>query len=174
MLVVTGVGINKGQLPGYNTFKLDLADYKVKELHETSIDITEAYGADAVPAVGTLPLYEIDFSADYAVHDLTARSLAGAMRRFISASDAPQDDPIRFLSERMGFQPTDSVSFDQGKDLAESWGLLTEDQTSAAYFYCQNTSNKSAAEIRECLQRRAAAQPNNVLSARSPRSELMT
>ena len=32
MIVVTGISTNKGQLPGYNTVKLDLEDYLMKEL----------------------------------------------------------------------------------------------------------------------------------------------
>jgi len=32
MIVVAGISTNKGQLPGYNTVKLDLEDYLMKEL----------------------------------------------------------------------------------------------------------------------------------------------
>ena len=50
-------------------------------------------------------MYKIKYSDDYKVHDLSAESILGLMRRFISESSQDHDDGIRFLVERLGYDP---------------------------------------------------------------------
>lgn len=61
LLLASGISPNKGQLPGFNTFTIDLEEGVAKDLVLTSIDITKAYGSDELPPLSEVQTIRIDY-----------------------------------------------------------------------------------------------------------------
>jgi hypothetical protein len=129
--VATGVSPDHGQLPGFNTFKID-ENQTPKSLKMTSLDITKVYGKETLPPLSEIPSFTLDFEKDYGFNDLTVESIKSHIDEFRS----DLSPLLNFLSDKEGFDHRDQALLKEGLALIESWGLINSKHTDASHFLC--------------------------------------
>ena len=142
LLIAAAISPDHGQMPGFNTFKVE--DQVVKDLVETNIDITKTYGLFAPPPLEDIPTYSYDFSK--ILPDLSVESID----KFYEESSL--DDFLQLISNKLGYKTSDPDMYKDGLDLAASWGLISPTHDNANFFICQNTKARSQKKIQECFE----------------------
>ena len=136
LFVSTGIGMDHNQLPGFSSMKFNEETLLPKELIETSLDITKAYGMDAAPPLESLPVLSIDFTKDYGMADYSPESISSQMQKFEKGDFSVVLD---YLSDKLGYDHKSSSQFSKGLNLASSWSLIDKQHTRADAFFCQAT-----------------------------------
>ena len=93
MLIAAAISPDHGQMPGFNTFKVE--DQEVKDLVETNIDLTKTYGLFAPPPLEDIQTYSFDFSK--ILPDLSLESID----KFYEESSL--DQFLEFISNKLGY-----------------------------------------------------------------------
>lgn len=126
LLVATGVSPDHGQMPGFNTFKVE--DQQVVHLVETSLDLPKTYDMETPISLDDLTTYEMDYSK--ILPDLSVDSID----KFYEESIL--DDFLKFISDKNGFPSSDPEMYEQGLDLGASWGLVSPSHDNVNLFIC--------------------------------------
>jgi len=82
LFIGNGVTPNFGQMPGFNTMKIDGNSMKPKELMQTILNIRPSWGNSTMPPLSDLPTHTIDYAKDYDFKDLTAESIYDRLHKF--------------------------------------------------------------------------------------------
>jgi hypothetical protein len=72
LLILTGVSPVFGQLPGFNTLKINTEKYIATNLVEYSLDITKTYGMKKYPIFEDIPKNVLNYSMEFNITELTA------------------------------------------------------------------------------------------------------
>ena len=123
MFIATGVGLDHKQLPGFNTMKIDEVTVMPKEFKETILDVTKAYGMDTAPPLDSLPVHTIDFAKDYGLNEYSAEAIYAMIQDF-EKNDF--EHVLRYLSDKLGYDPTVKDQFEYGVELAANWSLINK------------------------------------------------
>uniref|UniRef100_A0A7S3CKG7 Uncharacterized protein n=1 Tax=Strombidium rassoulzadegani TaxID=1082188 RepID=A0A7S3CKG7_9SPIT len=122
----------------------------VKNLVETSLDITYAYGMDKIPPLSAIPIFEVDFKKDYGFEDLSINTLQKKLKDF---EDPSYFSTLKnFLTDKLGFSHSNAKSYEHGLETVEAWSLLNKDETSASPFICQFFQAKNDAKMEDCYK----------------------
>ena len=145
LIVAPGVSPDHGQLPGFNTLKIDLDTMKAYDLVQTSADITAAYGQSQVTSV---PYYQMKFT-DYGFSDLTPSGIAKSVQSLQKGGFSTVKD---YLSDKLGFPHADSKLFALGLDASRSFGLINAKHTEAPEFFCEALYGKEKSKEKACMK----------------------
>lgn len=132
LFIGNGVTPNFGQMPGFNTMKIDGQNMKPKELMQTILNIRPSWGNSTMPPLIDLPHTMIDYAKDYDFTDLTAESIYDRLHKFEFGNTR---ETVNYLSNKIGYNPN-SNELDSGEARVESWSLLTKDHANADTYYC--------------------------------------
>jgi len=135
------------QMPGFNTFAIEGDEMVPRDLRLTTIDLEATYGKNPAPPLSEVPVRHLQFT-DYGIDSLTAEALSSSFSKFDSESF---QDQLKFLTTKEGFDPADAHEDAEGISLLNSWGLLNNDHTSIASYYCQQERAKDPVKMQACL-----------------------
>lgn len=131
--------------------KIDGDTVHPKELKETILDITKAYGSKTPPPLDSIPMHTIDFSKDYGITDLSADSIYSKMQSF---EQNDFNDLLHYISDKLGYNHDDPAKYKQGLELAASWSLINKQHTRSDAFFCQETRSRTESKLQDCLSQR--------------------
>jgi len=111
------------------------------------MDNTFAYGKNPAPSFDKMPFFTMKYS-DFGFTDLTPENIVKGYQNLEKTSWSNQE---KFLSDRIGFDASNSSLFKEGLDKEMNWGLINGSKTNAKGFYCQALRAKTGKDITECL-----------------------
>lgn len=132
LFIPTGMSMQQGQMPGYNTLDISDTTGVASNIRETSMDITATYGKTTVPALDDIPLYHLSYK-DYGINELTPEAIKAGYAQLKATSFEHIET---FLSDKEGFDASNANLFAQGKDLLAGWGLINISTKSTKHFFC--------------------------------------
>lgn len=144
LFVATGISVDHKQLPGFNTMKIDESTMKPKELKETIMDITKAYGQAQAPSLEDMPTHVVDFGRDYGFEDMSAETLFYRIQQF---ENDDFKNLLNYLSDKLGFDSKDEEMYEKGLKLAASWSLINKSRTQADAFFCQSIRGRTESKL---------------------------
>ena len=112
VLIGTGMCPRNGQMPGFNTFKVDHKNQLPKSLIETSMDIFKMIGKDlkTVSNLKNIPVYEVDYEKQYGFKYLNGSSMRQTINN-LTWSYSSINRLNNYMASRLGFDPKNPASF---------------------------------------------------------------
>lgn len=106
-----------------------------KDVKETILDITAAYGYEVAPPLDSLPVHTVDFAEDFGFGEYSAEAINFRIQEF---EKYDLENILQYLSEKIGYEHSDDDKYAQGLKLAASWSLIDKSHTNADAFLCQS------------------------------------
>lgn len=100
LFVGTGISPDHGNLPGFNTFKINHKTLKPTDLIETSLDITKTYGKEEIPPLKSIKTFTVNFAKDFGITDLTAKTISRVYEKVFDT----EEKKIHYLSAKLGYK----------------------------------------------------------------------
>lgn len=97
IFIAAAVSPDHGQLPGFNTFKVDLDTFVPFDVVQTNSDITSVYGKSSIPS--DVPYNQLVFS-DFGFKDFT---IAGIKEALFALFNGPFSRVEEYLTSKLGF-----------------------------------------------------------------------
>lgn len=143
IFVAAGISLDHSQLPAFNTMKIDAATQQPKELVETILDITKAYGKDPAPQLEELPKMTYSYQDDFGIYYLTPSEIIQRMHN----AQIDIEGTLHYLSDKLGFDHNDPEMYEKGLQLATSWSLVSNKKHHVENFLCQSTRGRTKVKM---------------------------
>jgi hypothetical protein len=98
----------------------------------TSLDITQTYGLETLPELGTIPYFTTEFSK-YGITDLSESSLAKSLSDIASSK---LENQFEYLSDKIGYDHSIPSIYKDALDVLTSWSLVSKKQKNDNVFVC--------------------------------------
>ena len=103
-----------------------------------------------LPKLEDLPYTVTDFAQDYGLQDLTVKGIKNMVDNFSQKQNFA--DLKNYLSDRNGYDHTNSEQLEKGLNLTASWSLISQKFDNADLFLCQSSRARNTTILEDCYK----------------------
>ena len=111
-------------------------------------------GKEELLPLDEIPHWELDFSKKYNFDDYSSEGIHQQMLEF--EKDIP-GKLFPYISDKLGFNPSDQDEYTEGLQLADSWSLINYRLGKADGFMCQALKGRFKEDLDACMDARGEA-----------------